>query len=70
LDLPIRYVEKNTREFAVQARIAAFAGTIGASLAEIGFTFESFTSSASTLRCSCGWGRLVCVMTVLSHAVL
>ena len=63
----VRYVEKNTREFAVQARIAAFVGTIGASLTEIGFTFDSFTSSASTLRCSCGWGRLVCVMMVLSH---
>jgi len=41
--------------------------TIGAGFAEIGFTLESFTSSASTLRCSCGWGRLACVMLLFSH---
>ena len=51
------------------ARIADIPRTIGAGLAEIGFTFESFTSSASTLRCSCGWGRLVCVMMQFSHVL-
>ena len=50
------------------ARIADIPWTIGAGLAEIGFTFESFTSRASTLRCSCGWGRLVCIMMQFSHA--
>jgi hypothetical protein len=34
------------------ARIAGFASSIGAGFAEIGFIFESFTSSSSTLRCS------------------
>jgi hypothetical protein len=64
------YVEKKTCEFAVQAaRIADIPWTIGAGLAEIGFTLESFTSSSSTLRCSCGWGRLVCVMVQFSHIV-
>ncbi len=43
--------------------------TIGAGLAEIGFICESFTSSSSTLRCSCGWGRLVWVMTQFSHVM-
>jgi hypothetical protein len=68
--LPIvAYVEKKTCEFAVQAaRIANFLSAIGAGLAEIGFIFESFMSSFSTLRCSWGWGRLVCVMMLLSHA--
>src|SRR5271169_3478554 len=66
----ISYVEKKTCEFAVRAaRIAGFPSTIGAGLAEIGFIFESFTSSSSTLRCSCGWGRLVSVMMQFSHAV-
>ncbi len=51
------------------ARIADIPWTIGAGLAEIGFTCESFKSSSSTLRCSCGWGRLVCVMMQFSHSV-
>jgi hypothetical protein len=64
------YVEKKTCECAVQpARIAGIPWTIGAGLAEIGFTFESFTSSCSILRCSWGWGRLVCVMARFSHSV-
>ena len=42
------YVEKKTCEFAVQpARIADIPWAIGAGLAEIGFTLESFTSSCS-----------------------
>jgi hypothetical protein len=49
--------------------VQAAGTTIGAGLAEIGFIFESFTSSFSTLRCSCGWARLVCVMLQFSHAV-
>ncbi len=62
-DPTIRYVEKKTCEFAVQAaRIADIPWTIGAGFAEIGFTFESLTSSSSTLRCSCGWGWLVYVI--------
>jgi hypothetical protein len=62
------YVEKKTCEFAVQAaKIANFPSAIGAGLAEMGFIFESFTSSFSTLRCSWGWGRLVTVMPLLSH---
>jgi hypothetical protein len=70
LGRPIRYVEKNTCEFAVPAaRIAGFPRTMGAGFAEIGFIFESLTSSSSTFRCSCGWGRLVRVMTPFSHAV-
>jgi hypothetical protein len=65
----ILYVEKKTCEFAVQAaRSAGFPSTIGAGFAEIGFIFESFTSSSSILRCSCGWGRLVRVMMQFSHA--
>ena len=68
-DPSIRQVEKKTCEFAVQAaRIAGIPWTIGAGFAETGFTFESFTSSSSTLRCSCGWGRLVCLMIQFSHA--
>lgn len=64
------YVEKKTCEFAVQAdRIAGFPVTIGAGFAEIGFIFESFTSSFSILRCSCGWGRLVRIITQFSHAL-
>jgi len=66
----IRYVEKKTCEFAVPAvRLAVFPGTIGVGFAEIGLIFESFTSSSSTLRCSCGWGRLVCFIIQFSHAV-
>jgi hypothetical protein len=42
---------------------------MGADFVSIGFIFESFTSSFSTLRCSCGWGRLVCVMAQFSHSV-
>jgi hypothetical protein len=61
------YVEKKTCEFAVEAGPANFLGRIGAVLAEIGFTFESFKSSFSILRCSCGWGRLISVMDKLSH---
>jgi hypothetical protein len=39
---PIRYVEKKTCEVAVPAvRTADFPSTIGAALAEIGFTVES-----------------------------
>jgi len=65
----MRYVEKKTCEFAAKpARIADSPFTIGAGLAEIGCTFESLNSSASILRCSCGWGRLVCVMMRFSHA--
>ena len=57
------YVEKKTCEFAVDAGlIANFLGRIGTGFAEIGFTFESFKSSFSILRCSCGWGRLISVM--------
>ena len=51
------------------ARIAGFPSTIGAGFAEIGFIFESFTSSSSTLRCSCGGGRLACVMMQFSHVL-
>ena len=59
----IRYVEKKTRGFAVlAARIAGFPTTTIAGLAAIGFIFDSFRSSSSTLRCSCRWGRLVCVI--------
>jgi hypothetical protein len=66
----LRHVEKKTCEFAVQpARIAGFPGTIVVGFAEIGFIFESFMSSSSTLRCSCGWGRLVRFMMQFSHAV-
>ena len=54
----------------MQARIAGFSpSTIGAGLAEIGFTFESFTSSSSTLRCSCGGDSLACVMMQFSHVL-
>jgi hypothetical protein len=68
--LSIRHVEKKTCEFAVQAaRIAGFPGTIVVGFAEIGFIFESFMSSSSTLRCSCGWGRLVRFMMQFSHAM-
>jgi len=64
----IRYVEKKTCESAENAsRIAASPRTMGAGFAEIGCTFESLRSRASTLRCSCGWGRLVCVMMPFSH---
>jgi len=60
----IRYVEKKTREFAVKvARMADCSSPIGAGFAEIGFILESLRSSASTLRCSCRGGRLVCVIT-------
>ena len=62
------YVEKKTCGFAVEAsRIAVFPNTIGAGFAEIGCIFESLRSSASTLRCSCGWGRLIGVIPLLSH---
>jgi len=51
----ILYVEKKTCEFVVQAaRIGGFPSTIGTGFAEIGFIFESFRSSSSSLRCSCG----------------
>jgi hypothetical protein len=50
-------------------RIAQIPWTIGAGLAEIGFTLESFTITCSILRCSCGWGRMVCVMAQFSHSV-
>lgn len=64
------YVEKKTCEWAVQpARIAGIPWTIGAGLAEIGFTLESFTSSRSILRCSCGWGGLACIITRFSHSL-
>ena len=49
--------------------MAAFPNTIGAGLAETGCIFESLRSSISTLRCSCGWGRLFCVMQLLSHVL-
>jgi hypothetical protein len=64
------YVEKKTCEFAAQAfRIADIPWAMGAGLAEIGFALESFTSSASILRCSCGWGRLVHVIaSIVSRA--
>ncbi len=66
----IRYVEKKTCEFAeLAARIVGFPITIEAGLGEIGFIFESFTSSSSTLRCSCVWGRLVRVMMQFFHAL-
>jgi hypothetical protein len=42
---------------------------IGAGLAEIGFTLESFMISCSILRCSCGWGRMVCLIAQFSHSV-
>jgi hypothetical protein len=62
------YVEKKTCEFAGQpCRIADIPWTMGAGLAEIGFALESFTSSASILRCSCGWGRLIRVIGQLFH---
>ena len=51
------------------ARIVDIPWAIGAGFAEMGFTLESFTISCAILRCSCGWGRLVCVMTQLSHSV-
>ena len=67
---PIRYVEKKTFEFTVEAtRIADFPSRIGAGFAESGFIFESFMRSSSTLRCSCGWGRIVWVMVQLSHLI-
>jgi hypothetical protein len=44
LSQSVRYVEKKTCELAVRApRFADSPITIGAGLAEIGFTFESFT---------------------------
>jgi hypothetical protein len=49
--------------------MAAFPNTIGAGLAETDCIFESLRSSTSTLRCSCGWGRLFCVMQLLSHVL-
>src|SRR5579864_1682387 len=62
------YVEKKTCEFAGQAcRIADIPWTMGAGLAEIGFALESFTSSASILRSSCGWGRIIRVIRQLFH---
>jgi hypothetical protein len=65
-----RYVEKKTCGFAVQAaRVADSPSTMGADFVQTGFIFESFTSSFSTLRCSCGWGRLVCVKAQFSHSV-
>lgn len=64
------YVEKKSLACAVlPARTADIPRTIGAGLAEMGFTLESFTSSFSILRYSCGWGRLVCVMARFSHSV-
>jgi hypothetical protein len=39
----------------------------GYGVVEIGFSVESFKSNASTLRCSCGWGKLIVFMGELCH---
>jgi len=63
-----RYVEKKTCKFAAQAgRVAGIPNAMGAGFAEIGLIVESLTSSSSTLRCSCDWGRLVRIMMQFSH---
>ena len=60
------YVEKKTRECAVPVgRRTVCPIPMGAGFAEIGFILESLRSSASTLRCSCRGGRLVCVITCI-----
>lgn len=48
--------ERNTKSVAVAAP------RVRAAIAEIGFTFESFRSGCSILRCSRAWGRLFCII--------
>jgi hypothetical protein len=59
------YVEKNTRGCAVP--VADSPKAIGAGFAETGCFFARTRSSWSILRCSCGMGRLGCVIQKLFH---
>ena len=61
------YVEKNNRGWAVPVAVCPYA--IGAGFAETGCFLASWMSSCSILRCSCGMGRLGCVMSGFFHSL-
>src|SRR5579859_6950726 len=66
LILMFGYVEKKTRGFAVP--VANCPWVIGAGFAEMGCFLASAISSRSILRCSCGMGRLGCIMRTVCHS--
>src|SRR5579872_1310563 len=60
------YVEKNTRGCLVP--VADCPKASGAGFAETGRLFANAMSSCSILRCSCGMGRLGCIMRTVCHS--